>query len=98
MKKNCNSRDNVKDLCCLAAVCVIKTKQNSNRMYFFSVEVAGLVSDDDLSDNRSDCSEQDGQIDGTNEKRLKVKMEEESKGEISPIDENEEWAKVTKEI
>ena len=63
-------------------------------MYFFSTEVAGLVSDDDLSDNRSDCSEQDGQIDGTKEKRLKVKMEEESKGEISPIDENEEWAKV----
>ena len=58
--------------------------------------MAGLVSDDDLSDNRSDCSEQDRQIDGTNEKRLKVKMEEESKGEISPIDENEEWAKVTK--
>ena len=52
------------------------------------------MSDDDLSDNRSDCSEQDGQIDGTKEKRLKVKMEEESKGEISPIDENEEWAKV----
>ena len=57
-------------------------------------EVAGLVSDDDLSDNKSDCSEQDGQIEGTNEKRLKVKMEDESKGEISPIDENEEWAKV----
>ena len=64
------------------------------KLYFVSTEVAGLVSDDDLSDNRSDCSEQDGQIDGTKEKRLKVKMEEESKGEISPIDENEEWAKV----
>ena len=56
--------------------------------------MAGLVSDDDLSDNKSDCSEHDGQIEGTNEKRLKVKMEDESKGEISPIDENEEWAKV----